>query len=179
MSERRRDLRIDVEDRRQSAKLPRKPPGASGKRAAAKSRRVVGWRRRLGLAALRWSLVFGIWAAIAMGAIFGYFALTLPETGDLPSAERRPSITLVSSDGALLATYGDLFGDPVSLREMPKYLPDAVIATEDRRFYSHFGVDPLGLIRAVFINLRAGHVVQGGSTISQQLAKNLFLTPER
>jgi penicillin-binding protein 1A len=179
MSERRRDLRIDAEDRRQPAQVPRRPPGAGGKRAAGRPRRLGGWRRRLGLAALRWSLVVGIWGAIAMSAIFGYFALTLPETGDLPSAERRPSITLVSSDGALLATYGDLFGDPVSLREMPKYLPDAVIATEDRRFYSHFGVDPLGLIRAAFINMRAGHVVQGGSTISQQLAKNLFLTPER
>jgi len=179
MSERRRDLRIDAEDRRQPAQVPRRPPGAGGKRAAGKPRRLGGWRRRLGLAALRWSLVVGIWGAIAMSAIFGYFALTLPETGDLPSAERRPSITLVSSDGALLATYGDLFGDPVSLREMPKYLPDAVIATEDRRFYSHFGVDLLGLIRAAFINMRAGHVVQGGSTISQQLAKNLFLTPER
>jgi penicillin-binding protein 1A len=180
MSERRRGLHLDPEDRRQTANVSRKPPRASGKRPAGKPRSANNtWQRRLGLAALRWSLVVGIWGAIAMGAVFGYFALTLPETGDLPSAERRPSITLVSSDGALLATYGDLFGDPVSLREMPKYLPDAVIATEDRRFYSHFGVDLFGLIRAVFINLRAGHVVQGGSTISQQLAKNLFLTPER
>src|SRR6202163_2626098 len=62
---------------------------------------------------------------------------------------------------------------------MSPYLPKAVIATEDRRFYSHFGVDPIGLVRAAFANLSAGHVVQGGSTITQQLAKNLFLTPER
>src|SRR3981189_1684569 len=180
MSERRRGLHLDPEDRRQTANVSRKPPRASGKRPAGKPRSANNtWQRRLGLAALRWSLVAGIWGAIAMGAVFGYFALPRPETGDLPSAERRPSITLVSSDGALLATYGDLFGDPVSLREMPKYLPDAVIATEDRRFYSHFGVDLIGLVRAVFINLRAGHVVQGGSTITQQLAKNLFLTPER
>src|SRR5260221_754049 len=179
MSERRRGLHLDPKDRRQAANVSRKPPRASGKRPAGKPRSANTWQRRLGLAALRWSLVVGIWGAIAMGVVFGYFALTLPEPGDLPSAERRPSITLVSSDGALLATYGDLFGDPVSLREMPKYLPDAVIATEDRRFYSHFGVDLFGLVRGVFINLRAGHVVQGGSTISQQLAKNLFLTPER
>src|SRR5262249_18307322 len=70
-------------------------------------------------------------------------------------------------------------GEPLHLKDMPKYLPQAVIATEDRRFYSHFGIDPLGLARAVFANLRAGHVVQGGSTITQQLAKNLFLTPDR
>src|SRR5499427_7330886 len=62
---------------------------------------------------------------------------------------------------------------------MSPYLPKAVVATEDRRFYSHFGVDPIGLARALFANIAAGHVVQGGSTITQQLAKNLFLTPER
>ena len=62
---------------------------------------------------------------------------------------------------------------------MSPYLPQAVIATEDRRFYSHFGVDPIGLLRAAAADLAAGHVVEGGSTITQQLAKNLFLTPER
>src|SRR5258708_1250865 len=160
MSERRRELRLDPEDRQRVSGAQSKPVRA--KRQQAKRRGPVSWQRRLGWAALRWSLVATVWGIVAVSAIFGYFALTLPETGDLPSAERRPSITLVSSDGALLATYGDLFGDPVSLREMPKYLPDAVIATEDRRFYSHFGVDLLGLIRADFINLRAGHVVQGG-----------------
>jgi penicillin-binding protein 1A len=177
MSERRRELRIDPQDRREAAATPSRP--ARPKPRAAKARAAPSWRRRLGWAALRWSLVAAVWGVVALGAVFGYFALTLPETGDLPSAERRPSITILSSDGALLATFGDLFGDPVSVRDMPKYLPDAVIATEDRRFYSHFGVDVFGLIRAVFINLRAGHVVQGGSTITQQLAKNLFLTPER
>jgi penicillin-binding protein 1A len=176
MSERRRELRLDPEDRRRPA-VPSKPVGV--KLPPRGPRGAVTWRRRLGWAALRWSLVAAVWGTVALGAVFGYFALTLPETGDLPSVERRPSITLMSSDGALLATYGDLFGDPVGVRDMPKYLPDAVIATEDRRFYSHFGVDLFGLVRAVFINLRAGRVVQGGSTITQQLAKNLFLTPER
>jgi penicillin-binding protein 1A len=79
----------------------------------------------------------------------------------------------------LLTTYGDLFGQPLTLKEMSPYLPKAVIATEDHRFYSHFGIDPIGLARALFANISAGHVVQGGSTITQQLAKNLFLTPER
>ena len=74
----------DQEDRRQSAKVPRKPPRASGKRPGGKPRSASTWRRRLGLAMLRWSLVVVIWCAIAMGAVFGYFALTLPETGDLP-----------------------------------------------------------------------------------------------
>ena len=120
-----------------------------------------------------------LWTAIIGGGVLGFFALSLPDTNELTRAERRPSVTVLAADGSLLATFGDLFGQPLTLREMSPYLPKAVIATEDRRFYSHFGVDPIGLLRAAVANLTAGHVVQGGSTITQQLAKNLFLTPER
>jgi penicillin-binding protein 1A len=120
-----------------------------------------------------------MWCFIAGLGVLGYFALTLPDTRDLNAAQRKPSITLLAADGTLLATYGDLFGEPLRLQDLPRYVPLAVIATEDRRFYSHFGVDPWGLVRAAFVNLRAGHIVQGGSTITQQLAKNLFLTPDR
>src|SRR6516225_4083422 len=120
-----------------------------------------------------------LWAAIIGGGVLGYFALTLPDTSDLIRAQRRPSVTILAADGSLLTTFGDLFGQPLTLQEMSPYLPKAVIATEDRRFYSHFGVDPIGLLRAAVANLTAGHVVQGGSTITQQLAKNLFLTSER
>ena len=120
-----------------------------------------------------------LWTAIIGGGVLGFFALTLPDTSELTRAERRPSVTVLAADGSLLATFGDLFGQPLTLREMSPYLPKAVIATEDRRFYSHFGIDPIGLVRAATVNLTAGHVVQGGSTITQQLAKNLFLTPER
>ena len=86
-----------------------------------------------------------MWAAIVGGLVLGYFALTLPDTGDLTRAERRPSVTILAADGSLLTTYGDLFGQPLTLKEMSPYLPKAVIATEDRRFYSHFGIDPIGL----------------------------------
>src|SRR3546814_7843697 len=79
----------------------------------------------------------------------------------------------------VLATYGDLYGEHQPLKALPPALPQALIATEDRRFYSHFGVDPIGLLRATYANLRAGHVVQGGSTITQQLAKNVFLDRDR
>jgi len=120
-----------------------------------------------------------LWAAIIGGGVLGYFALTLPDTSQLTTAERRPSVTILAADGSLLTTFGDLFGQPLTLQEMSPYLPKAVIATEDRRFYSHFGIDPIGLLRAAIADLTAGHVVQGGSTITQQLAKNLFLTPER
>src|SRR5207302_8185208 len=130
-------------------------------------------------AATRIAVLLLLWMAIIGGGGLGYFALTLPDTSELANAERRPSATILAADGSLLTTFGDLFGQPLTLREMSPFLPKAVIATEDRRFYSHFGIDPIGLVRAGFANLAAGHVVQGGSTITQQLAKNLFLTPER
>jgi penicillin-binding protein 1A len=169
MAERRGDLRLDPEDRRPPAEK-RAPERKKSSRAGAR-----GWRWRL----FQWTLLLGLWAMIALAGIIGWFWLTLPPTSDLNAAERRPSITLLGADGSLLATYGDLFGEPLHLKELPPYLPAAVLATEDRRFYHHFGVDPIGLARAIYVNFRAGHVVQGGSTITQQLAKNLFLTPER
>ena len=86
-----------------------------------------------------------LWAVIIGGGVLGYFALTLPDTSQLTAAERRPSVTILAADGSLLTTFGDLFGQPLTLHEMSPYLPKAVIATEDRRFYSHFGIDPFGL----------------------------------
>jgi len=150
----------------------RPPPGPAGRGGPPKRRGVLG-------GALRLALLLLLWAAIVGGGVLGYFALTLSDTAQLTIAERRPSVTILADDGSIIATFGDLFGQPLTLKEMSPYLPKAVVATEDRRFYSHFGVDPVGLIRAAFADLRTGHVVQGGSTITQQLAKNVFLTPER
>src|SRR5712672_2851349 len=138
-----------------------------------------GRRRRLSRSLLRLVVLLVLWAAILGGGTLGYFALTLPDTSQLGAAQRRPAITILAEDGSTLANLGDLFGQPLTLKEMSPYLPQAVIATEDRRFYSHFGVDPIGLVRAAVTNFRARHIVQGGSTITQQLAKVLFLTPER
>ncbi len=159
-------LRADPADR---APPPRRP---------APRRKSPAPRRRRGAVA-KVAILLLLWAAILGGGTLGYFALTLPDTSGLARSARRPSITILAADGSLLATYGDLFGQPLTLQEMPRYLPQAVIATEDRRFYSHFGIDPIGLLRALFADLSAGRVVEGGSTITQQLAKNLFLTPER
>src|SRR5262245_54732426 len=160
-----RNLRLDPADRMRAAPTRRLP-----------RRRAVG--RRLPMRPAKLFLLLFLWAAILAVVVLGYFALTLPDTSELTRAERRPSITILASDGSLLTTYGDLYGQPLRLKEMSPYLPKAVIATEDRRFYSHFGIDPVGLIRAAFANLSAGRVVQGGRTITQQPAKNLFLSPE-
>jgi len=159
-------LRLDPADRIRPPRRKRVP------RQRARTRGYLSRAGKLGMLLL-------LWVAIVGCLVLGYFALTLPETSELTRAERRPSVTILAADGSLLTTLGDLFGQPLTLKEMSPYLPKAVVATEDRRFYSHFGVDPIGLARAVFANIAAGHIVQGGSTITQQLAKNLFLTPER
>ena len=148
----------------------RKPP--SGGRGRVPQRRLFG-RTMIVI------VVIGLWALIVGGGVLAYFAMTLPDTSQLSIAERRSSLTILAADGSTIATYGDLFGRPLTLSEMSPYLPEAVVATEDRRFYSHFGIDPIGLARAAIADLRAGHIVEGGSTITQQLAKILFLTPER
>ncbi|MFT3988763.1 transglycosylase domain-containing protein [Aestuariivirga sp.] len=138
-------------------------------------------RRRRTFAGYVFRFVFfcAFWGLIAGGAVFGYVWMSLDQKGLLQIPDREPGVMVLADDGTQLAQQGAFFGDEVSLAELPDYVPNAVIAIEDRRFYSHYGVDPFGLLRAVVTNLRSGHVVQGGSTLTQQLAKNLFLNPDR
>lgn len=120
-----------------------------------------------------------VWAVIAVGGVLAFYAFDLPDVDKALAATRRPTITIRASDNSHLVTLGDIHGLPVGLNELPAALSQAVLATEDRRFYSHFGLDLIGLGRAAYVNVRAGRIVQGGSTITQQVAKNLFLTPQR
>ncbi|MBF0375294.1 MAG: transglycosylase domain-containing protein, partial [Alphaproteobacteria bacterium] len=124
-------------------------------------------------------VMLGVWGLVAVAAVVGWYAMDLPDLHQAAATTRRPSITLLAVDGRPFASFGEVHGRSMPLAAIPKALPEAVLATEDRRFYSHFGLDPVGLARAMMTNLKAGRVVQGGSTITQQLAKNLFLTPER
>ncbi len=133
------------------------------------------WLRRAG----KWALVAGIWGVVALGGLLTWYALDLPDIDQALAPTRKPAITVLADDGSVLATLGDFYGRPLSVADLPKDLPRAVMAIEDRRFYRHFGLDPIGLGRALVVNIRAGGVVQGGSTITQQAAKNLFLTPDR
>jgi len=103
----------------------------------------------------------------------------LPQSTSWSVPQRPPNVKILSVNGKLIANRGVTGGEVVRLSQMSPYIPQALIAIEDRRFYNHFGVDPLGLVRAGLRNLFAGRVVEGGSTITQQLAKNLFLKPER
>ncbi len=126
-----------------------------------------------------WGLVATIWGGIISGGVIAYYAYDLPNVDDAFTATRRPAITILAADGSELVTVGDLYGSAVTLQSIPPALPQAVLATEDRRFYQHFGVDVIGLARAMWVNVQAGRIRQGGSTITQQVAKNLFLAPDR
>ena len=138
---------------------------------------------------LRW-LKFGggnggmIYTAMRYGALVVLLLLmvvmiTLPDIDELNTFKKTPSVLIKSENGDIVGSIGDIYGEYVTFKQFPTSLIDAVVATEDRNFYHHFGVDPLGLLRAMAVNVQAGHVVQGGSTITQQVAKNVFLTSER
>ncbi len=107
-----------------------------------------------------------------------YFIAQVPDPILATLDDRPPNVTILAADGTVLAERGLRRGH-VRVDALPSHLLKAVMATEDRRFYRHFGIDPMGLARAAYRNYTAGTVVQGGSTITQQLAKNLFLGPER
>ena len=120
-----------------------------------------------------------MWGLVALIAALAYFSYTLPDVDRVAESGRRPGIFLNDVDGNPVLAKGDLYGDPVDAARLPTYVPRAVIAIEDRRFFEHGGIDPIGLARALWVNIVEGGVRQGGSTITQQLAKNVFLTPER
>ncbi len=128
---------------------------------------------------LYWTTVLGVWAAIFFVGFLAMFAQGLPDTSKLYDVSRQPSITYLDRSGALIAVSGTQYAPPVDVDTLPPYVPAAFIAIEDRRFYHHPGFDPIGITRALYRNVRAGHVVQGGSTLTQQLARNLFLTPDQ
>jgi penicillin-binding protein 1A len=140
-------------------------------------RAVTGFLRDHGI--FRILLISGLCLFLAGVLVLGVFAIGLPDPREVVALKKKPAITILASDGSTIAHYGDLYGTTVTVSQLPPYVPEAIIATEDHRFYHHFGIDPIGMMRAAWVNWRAGAVVQGGSTLTQQLAKNLFLTPDR
>jgi penicillin-binding protein 1A len=128
---------------------------------------------------LSWMMTLTLWGSIVAGASVAYVFVNLDKQGLFQVPEREPGMIVLAADGRVLAERGAFFGDEVRLDELPEYVPNALIAVEDRRFRQHFGIDLVGIARAGVQNLAAGRVVEGGSTITQQLAKNLFLAPDR
>jgi penicillin-binding protein 1A len=152
----------------------------SGRSRGKQSAKPLPRRRRSLVGGLfRFTFSVALLGSVGLAAIFGYIWLTLNENGLLKIPDREPGLMVLAADGSVLAEQGAFNGDEARLSELPSYVPNAIIAIEDRRFRNHFGIDPIGLIRAMVINYQSGRVVQGGSTITQQLAKNLFLTHDR
>ena len=164
--------KASVKPRKSSRKSARPAKRGKGTKAPAAFSRLFRWTAK-------WTAVVAVWGVVALIAAAAWYAYDLPDVDRALAQTRRPAITVLAADGMVLATLGDDYGQTVGLDDLPPVLPQAVLATEDRRFYGHFGLDPLGLARAVAANIREGRIVQGGSTITQQVAKNLFLTPER
>ncbi|MEO0398043.1 MAG: PBP1A family penicillin-binding protein [Pseudomonadota bacterium] len=139
-----------------------------------------GWRRaamaETTLAAI--SLLF-VGAIAALYGMFIILAPEPPERADLWAVNRLSSVVIMDRNGQEIAARGARYGEAVTVDELPPYLVQAFLATEDRRFYQHHGVDLRGVARALVTNIRAGAIAEGGSTITQQLAKNLFLSPEQ
>jgi len=157
--------------RRRDSAAPRQPR---------KRRRSGGGKGRSGIGRLiYWGAVLALWAVIGGIGTLVWIGIHLPPIQSLEIPKRPPSVLILGANGATLATRGDMGGAAVPPRELPDYVPKAFIAIEDRRFYSHHGVDPWGIMRAVIKDVVRRGASQGASTITQQLAKNLFLTQER
>lgn len=145
-------------------KTPRK-----GKKRESKQR--VANRRRL--------LILITFLVITFSLYLLYCFLTLPDIEQAVSRTRQPSTTITAENGNEVATYGQVYSAVVMPDYLPKHMTEAIISTEDRRFYQHFGFDIIAFTRAMAVNLIKGRYAQGGSTITQQVAKNLFLTPNK
>ena len=162
---------------------PPKPPRRGKARPAAKKKRSRTGGFLMGL--LWWGFVACLWGGIAAIGVVVYYGAQLPSSNTWAIPERPPNIRILAADGSLISNRGQTGGEAVTYRELPYYVPAAIIASEDRRYMQHFGVDPLGLIsvavESVQSTLSSGEldVTRGASTITQQVAKNLFLTPDQ
>ena len=120
-----------------------------------------------------------VWGGIFGAIAWSHFVSDLPDVRNLLTTPNARDVTILDDHGRLVARRGLMQGATVRVEDLPAYVPNAFIAIEDRRFRDHIGIDPIGMVRAGVENMMAGHVVQGGSTLTQQLAKNLFLDPNR
>jgi penicillin-binding protein 1A len=150
--------------------------------AAARSQmeRVMGERSRTTLLA-----ALGAGLFVALVGFLGFWAWAIkdlprvPDSASLWVLNRQPGVTFTNGEGETIGMRGAFYGRSVSYKELPPHVWQSFLAIEDRRFFEHRGVDRQGMMRAMLANLRAGGTVQGGSTITQQLVKNLFLSPKR
>lgn len=129
-----------------------------------------------------WGLVFGLWLTVGIVCLFVWYGMQLPHSDTWRVPDAPPNVRILADDGSLLLDRNvgrSTGGEHLALSDISPYLPQAVIAIEDRRFYRHFGFDIIGFARAMVRNLLSMELRQGGSTITQQLSKNLFLESDR
>ncbi|MBH9981674.1 penicillin-binding protein [Bartonella sp. B10834G6] len=154
-------------------------PPQRGSRSKGGKTRGTGSRHGFIFRLVKWCFVLAIWGAIAIAGYVGYVALRMPQASTWDIPQRPPNVRIIDRNGFLIANRGTTGGEALSLKEMSPWIPKAVVAIEDRRFYDHYGVDPIGIARAMVTNIIHSRSKQGGSTLTQQLAKNLFLSPDR
>ena len=164
------------------ADAPRGRSAIKRKSREPKSRPRWGWR--FWLAALAGGVFLAGLSALFSGYAFvrEHYLQDVPETPpkeQLDAINRAPAIRFFDRSGTLIASRGPKYGDRMRLSQLPAYVPQAFLAAEDRRFYHHGALDFVGIARAIVVNYRAGRIVQGGSTLTPQLAKGLFLTPDQ
>src|SRR3569623_2161540 len=161
------------------------PPPRRG-RAPKQKKQPRGKKQRRGFSLWRlfgrllyWLTTLGVVAAICVAGVVYYYWMLMPAGSTWAVPERPANIRVVAADGQLISNRGKMGGEAVALADLPAYVPGAFIAIEAKRFCSHFGSDITGLGAVARESLRAGHVTRGASTLTQQLAKNLFLTPDQ
>ncbi|MBL9029273.1 MAG: PBP1A family penicillin-binding protein [Caedimonas sp.] len=165
-------LRNSYQAKERAFRTSRSSSGQEPQHAPKRKKSKRGGSNRL----ILWILNILIWSVVGLGGGVLWYAYDLPDIKRLEGVTRKPGVTLLARDGSMMATYGDLYGSIVEVRDLPSHVPAAIMAIEDRRFYRHFGVDVFGIVRAAWVNYRSGSVVQGGSTLTQQLAKNFLLS---
>jgi len=177
---------LNVDDQRDERASPSRSPKGPQKRAPKGKQPRRGRRERKPLTfgrviwkMISWLFILGIWGTLAVGAVVVYYGMQLPAANTWKVPDRAANIRIVAADGQLISNRGKSGGEAVSLRELPYYVPAAFISIEDRRFREHFGVDLIGMASVALESLKAGGITRGASTITQQLAKNLFLTPDQ
>jgi penicillin-binding protein 1A len=146
-------------------------------RPRARPRRPI--RLGLVLRLLKWALMITVWGGLAVALLLLWFTWDMPRPSAGVATLRRPSLVLTDAYGRSFTHFGDLSGSILTLRTVPPTLPEAVVAVEDRRFWQHGALDFIGMARAMVVDLASGRVVQGGSTLTQQVAKTLFLSDAR
>lgn len=154
----------------------RKAARPTGKRAGKHG--ATGWRlwmRRLAI----WGGALALLGALFLGLAVAFAARSLPSYGELKATDHAQTIIVRARDGTQIVELGPSYGEWLDSSEIPQVMKDAMISVEDRRYYSHFGIDPYGLVRAVWVAMTTDGRISATSTITQQLARNVFLNSNR